>query len=83
MLFFLTKRFFKRKRVGLVDLVRNIFADPRAAFIQLQRRVLLRDLLDANQNLQPSSSSIVARVDKRISIAERVTRDELGEGVAS
>jgi len=37
--------------VGFVDLVRHIFADPSAGLVQLEWRILLRHLLDANQDL--------------------------------
>ena len=55
-LFPLPQRLFEGVGVRLVDFVRDVFADPRAAFVELQRRVFLRHLLHANQNLQENDS---------------------------
>ena len=51
-LFPLPQRLFQRERVRLVHFVRNIFANPRAAFVELERRIFLRHLLHANQDFQ-------------------------------
>ena len=51
MLLFLAERFFEREGVRLIDFVRNVFADPGAGFVQLERRILLRHLFHADQNL--------------------------------
>ncbi len=50
-LFFLPQSFFQGKSVWLVDFIRDVVADPGAAFIEFERRVFLRDLLHADQNL--------------------------------
>ena len=42
--------------IRLVHFVRHIFADPRAALVELQRCVFLRHLLHANQDLQENDS---------------------------
>ena len=58
MLFLLAQRLFQRVGVGLVHFVGNIVANPRAALVQLERRVFLRDLLHADQDLHQGSSGI-------------------------
>ena len=52
----LAQRLFQRVGIRLVHFVRNIFADPRAAFVQLERRIFLRHLLHANQDFQECDS---------------------------
>ena len=54
-LFFLAQRLFQGVGVGLIHFVGNIFANPRAALVQLERRVFLRDLLHADQDLHQGS----------------------------
>ena len=54
-LFLLAQRLFQRVGVGLVHFVGNVVANPRAALVQLERRVLLRDLLHADQDLHRGS----------------------------
>ena len=49
-LFLLAQGFFQRVGVGLIHFIRNVFANPGALRIQLERSILLRNLLDANQN---------------------------------
>ena len=49
-LFLLPQRFFQRVRVGLIDLVGNVFADPGARLVQFEGRIFLRNLLHANQD---------------------------------
>ena len=49
-LFFLAQGFFQRIGVGLIHFIRDVFANPGARLIQLERGILLRDLLDANQD---------------------------------
>src|SRR5437879_2567855 len=56
MLLSLPQRLFERIGVRLVDLVGNVFANPRARVIELQGCILLRHLLHANQNLQENFS---------------------------
>ena len=53
-LFLLAQGFFQRVSVGFVHFVRDVFTNPGAALIELKRRILLRDLLHADQNLQLS-----------------------------
>ncbi len=50
-LLFLAQRFFEREGVRLVDFVGNVFADPGAGLVQLERRIFLRHLFHADQNL--------------------------------
>src|SRR5262249_30089751 len=66
-LFFLPQRLFEGKSIRFVDFVGNVLTNPRAAFVQLKRSILLRHLLHANQDLQGISSS-VDEVSKRNSI---------------
>ena len=49
--FLLPHRLFQRIGVRLVHLIANILAEPGRALIQLQRRIFLRYLLHANQDL--------------------------------
>ena len=73
-LLFLAQRLFQRVGVRLVHFVGNIFANPRAALVQLQRRVFLRDLLHADQDLHPALLPLhdaLNCVGKRASINER------------
>ncbi len=51
-LFFLTQRLFEREGVRLIHFVGNVFADPGAGLVQFERRIFLRHLLHADQNLQ-------------------------------
>ena len=51
-LFLLAQRFFERVGVGLVHFVGNVFADPGGGFVELERCILLRHLLHANQDFQ-------------------------------
>ena len=53
-LFPLPQRLFQRIRVGFVHLIAHVFTNPGCPLIQLQRRVLLRYLLHANQDLHPA-----------------------------
>ncbi len=62
MLFFLPQSFFERKRVRLIHFVRNILTNPSPRLIQLERRILLRNLLHAHQNLQGISDSECMRM---------------------
>src|SRR5437899_5306630 len=59
-LFLLTQRLFERISVRLIDFVRDVFSDPGAALIQLERRVLLRHLLHADQNLHSCLGKLVS-----------------------
>jgi hypothetical protein len=52
MLFFLAQGFLESIGVGLINLVGDVFANPRTTLIKLQWGILLRDLLDADQDLQ-------------------------------
>ncbi len=52
MLFPLPQSLFQRVGIRLVDLVRDLFADPGARFVELERCVFLRHLLHANQDFQ-------------------------------
>src|SRR5258708_4902812 len=58
-LFLLAQRFFERISVGLVDFIGDVFANPRAAFVQFQRGVLLRDLLHADQNFHKCGFPVI------------------------
>src|SRR5580658_7444499 len=49
MLFFLPQRFFQSVRVGLVHFVGHVFTYPCTGVIQLEGRIFLRHLLDANK----------------------------------
>ena len=71
-LFFLAQRFFEREGVRFIDFVRNIFADPGAGLVQLERRIFLRHLLHADQNLHQSPEANVSRV-----VNERVEHSAL------
>ena len=51
----LPQRLFQRKGVGLIDFVGNVFANPGAGFVELQRRIFLRHLFHADQNLQANA----------------------------
>ena len=48
--FFLPQGLLKGVGVGLIDLVGDVFPNPGAGFIELEGRVLLRDLLHADQD---------------------------------
>ncbi len=50
-LFFLAQSLFQGEGVRLIDFIGDVVADPCAAFIEFERRVFLRDLLHADQNL--------------------------------
>ena len=52
MLFLLPQRLFQRVGIRLVDLVGNVLVNPCTGLVQLQRRVFLRNLLHADQDLQ-------------------------------
>src|SRR5438067_2245844 len=71
-LLFLAQCFFECVCIRLIDFIRDVFADPRAALIELKRSILLRYLLDANQNLQkmPQVPIFNTAAAKRFSIAE-------------
>ncbi len=56
MLFPLAQGFFERVGIGLIDFIGNIFADPGTGFVQLERRIFLRDLLHTDQNFQEEDS---------------------------
>src|SRR5439155_15949759 len=56
-LLFLAQSFFQRVSIWLVHFVRNIFTNPGAGLVQLERRIFLRNLLHANQDLHYDSSS--------------------------
>jgi hypothetical protein len=49
MLFLLPQGFFQRVGVRLVDLIGDVFANPGAGVVQLERRIFLRYLLDAHE----------------------------------
>ena len=52
MFFSLAQRFFEGESVGLVHFIRDVFADPGRSLVQLERCILLRHLLHANQDFQ-------------------------------
>jgi len=54
MLFLLPQSLFQCVSIGFVHFIRDVFADPRSAFIQLQRSIFLWDLLHAYQDLHPA-----------------------------
>ena len=49
-LFLLTQGLLEGVGIGFIDLVGDVFPDPGAAFVELEGRVLLRDLLHADQD---------------------------------
>ena len=53
-LFALAERLFQRKSIGFVHFVGDVFANPRAAFVELERCIFLRHLLHADQDFQTS-----------------------------
>ena len=52
MFLFLPQGLFEGVRVRLIDLVRNIFPNPGASLVELERRIFLRHLLHADQDVQ-------------------------------
>ena len=48
-LFLLPQSLFQRVRVRLIHFIGHVLTNPRARFIQLERRILLRNLLNTNQ----------------------------------
>ena len=56
-LFFLAESFFQRVGIRLVYFVRDVLADPGARLVELERGVLLRDLLHADKDLHIVSCS--------------------------
>ena len=69
---FLAQSFFERVCIRLVDLVRDVLANPRAVLVQFQRRVLLRDLLHTDQYLHTTPHGGTGRPAKPASIKERI-----------
>ena len=53
-LLLLAQGLFQRVGIRLVDFVGNVLANPCSALVQLQRSVLLRDLLHAHQDFHPA-----------------------------
>src|SRR5216684_6040668 len=77
MLFFLAQGFFEREGVRFIDFVGNVFPDPGTALVQFERRIFLRHLFDADQNLQQSPRDRYWRETEQYSRAGRMGGVEL------
>src|SRR4051812_1330499 len=56
MFFLLAQRLFERVRIRLVDLVGDVFADPGAGGVHLERGVFLRHLFHADEDLHRAAA---------------------------